>query len=98
MNHLRLFKRSYHNFPMTAFNMLNNVKTKAINNLKSNIYATEDMDCHQCLKIIRKHKIDYLPIKSNNNIIGVLSKHEIQKTVMIHELDEEESKFNIINH
>lgn len=84
MNHFRLLKRSYHNIPPSAFNMLNNVRTKAINNLKNNIYANEYMDCYQCLKIIKNHNVDYLPIKSNNNIIGILSKDEIEKTITNH--------------
>jgi len=92
MNIFNTVKRSYYSVPPNAFNMLNKIKSSAINNLKNNLYVSENTNCYDCYHIVKKYNLDYLPIKSNGNIIGILSKNDIEREVKIHTFNEEEEK------
>lgn len=92
MNIFNTIKRSYYSVPPNAFNMLNKIKSNTINNLKNNLYVSENTNCYDCYHFVKKNKLDYLPIKSNGNIIGILSKNDIEREVKTHIFNEEEEQ------
>ena len=55
-----------------------------------NISVTEKDNCYKCYNLMKEHNLNYLPVKNKDNIIGILSRYDVQVQLLHHISEEDE--------
>ncbi len=88
----RLYSRSYFTSPPKASEILHHAKQTRMENTVSKISVSLNDNCYTCYNLMEQYDLNYLPVKSNNDIIGVLSRYDVKSKLQHHQYEEEEEE------
>ncbi len=86
----RLCSRDYFTSPPIASEILQHSKQIRMENTVSNISVSLNDNCYTCYNLMEKYDLNYLPVKNDNNVVGILSRYDVKAKLQHHQHEEEE--------